>query len=239
MIFYRKMTPVKALSFDLDDTLYDNYPLIVKAEQNLHEYIRTNYPNISQLSTADWRQIKNMHLNNNPNLASDMGELRRRTLSTALESCGYLDDELKNAVNDCFEYFYYHRSNFKVDKTICSLLSDLAQRLPLVAITNGNVNLEQIGIADFFSHSFKSNLRHPMKPHPTMFNLASEALSIPINTILHVGDNLEKDVKGSIAAGMQSAWYAHNRPMQIEQERTTILPHVHLHQLAELRDLII
>ena len=33
MHFYRRWQPVAAISFDLDDTLYDNGPAIVRAEQ--------------------------------------------------------------------------------------------------------------------------------------------------------------------------------------------------------------
>ena len=34
MKFYRPLRPFKAISFDLDDTLYDNHPIIEKAEND-------------------------------------------------------------------------------------------------------------------------------------------------------------------------------------------------------------
>ena len=33
MQFYRSFRSPKALTFDLDDTLYDNHPVILRAEQ--------------------------------------------------------------------------------------------------------------------------------------------------------------------------------------------------------------
>lgn len=239
MKFFRSLSKIQALSFDLDDTLYENHPRMLEAEKSLQKYLASHYPNTAELTIADWRSFKRSHLKSSPALMSDMGELRRLTLETGLSTSGYQGQELNNAVNACFEYFYHERSNFQVDKNICSLLAELGNVVPLVAITNGNVNLDQIGISDFFSHCFKANMQQPMKPHRKMFDLASESLNLAPKNILHVGDNLEKDIMGAIAAGMQSAWYACDRPMQLNNERTSVIPHVQLDDLNELRALVL
>lgn len=238
MIFFRSISNIEALSFDLDDTLYENHPLMIEAEKKLLSHITNHYPQAQTLTRKDWRQLKLTHLKASPALMSDMGELRRLTLQTGLSSVGYQGEVLKQAVSDCFDYFYHQRSNFKVNKNICSLLEELGNRAPLVAITNGNVNLEQIGIADYFTHCFKASVTQPMKPHKKMFDLASDALNVEHRKILHVGDNLEKDVMGAISAGMQSAWFACDRPMDLKRERTSVLPHVQLDDLNQLKDLV-
>ena len=43
MHFYRRWQPVAAISFDLDDTLYDNGPAIVRAEQWMLSHLRSEY----------------------------------------------------------------------------------------------------------------------------------------------------------------------------------------------------
>lgn len=238
MIFFRNLSKIKALSFDLDDTLYANHPLMIEAEKKLQSHIASHYPKTQTLTVKDWRQIKVTHLKNSPELMSDMGELRRLTLQSGLSFVNYQGEVLKQAVSECFDFFYHQRSNFTVSKNICSLLEELGNSLPLVAITNGNVNLQQIGIADYFSHCFKASVTQPMKPHRRMFDMASEALRIEQGSILHVGDNLEKDIMGAISAGLQSAWFACDRPMSLKRERTTVLPHVQLSNLNELKDLV-
>ena len=67
-----------------------------------------------------------------------------------------------------------------------------------------------------------------------MFHEAADMLSLPPKAILHVGDNLEKDVMGAIKAGMQSAWIAANREMNLSREAVTLLPHVELSALDDL-----
>ena len=66
-----------------------------------------------------------------------------------------------------------------------------------MAITNGNVNLSQIGIADYFAQTYKASLSQPMKPHPKMFQLTEAFTGISAANIVHVVDNMEKDIMGA------------------------------------------
>jgi putative hydrolase of the HAD superfamily len=238
MIYYRKLTTIQAITFDLDDTLYDNFPYILAAEKALSAFLHLHYPVTQKTDINYWRQQKTKVLHAHPELQNDMGQLRRATLKSGLALLGYKGSELLQATEDSFHYFYQQRSNFSVDKTICSLISELAERLPVVAITNGNVDVNKIGLGQHLQGCYQASLKHPMKPHPAMFNAASKFLNIPAGNILHVGDNLSKDVAGAIAAGYQSAWYAHNRPMDLNREHAEVLPHVQLASLEELKQLI-
>jgi HAD superfamily hydrolase (TIGR01549 family) len=138
----------------------------------------------------------------------------------------------------CFEHFYFQRSNFTLNRNIHSLLKRLSDRLPLVAITNGNVDLEQIGLKEYFSACFKASVELPMKPNKAMFDAAQVHLNIPHGNILHVGDNLPKDIYGALRAGYQTAWYAEDRSMSMRNEKAHILPHIQLSQLTQLLDII-
>ncbi len=222
------------MTFDLDDTLYDNWPYIIEAEKGLLSFIAKEYPDSSYLNRDDWQQYKQQVLHNDPELFWDMGDLRRIILTKGLEGAGYRGKVLADAVQTCFDWFYFERSNFKVGEAQCQLLAKLAERLPLVAITNGNVNTQQIGIDDYFQHTFKASRKNPMKPHAHMFDQAAAYLNISRGSILHVGDNLEKDVWGATNAGFSSAWHACDRPMQIEKESVQVLPNVEIHHLDEL-----
>lgn len=238
MIFYRKIDKIQAISFDLDDTLYDNHPFIVEAEIQLRRFLHDSFPLTQNCDKDFWFKIKNQVLKQQPELKLDMGQLRRHTLHGGLSQVGYQGDQLAEAVDLCFRHFYFHRSNFTVDKTICSLLYELSQQVPLVAITNGNVNLQQIGISQYFQHSLHANIKQPMKPHSAMFALACDYLNLPPRQILHVGDSLVNDVYGAHKAGLRTAWYAHNRTMHLNSELTTLLPDIILHSLDELKLLL-
>ena len=110
--------------------------------------------------------------------------------------------------------------------------------MPLVAITNGNVDLQQIGLEGYFCACFKASIKLPMKPDKAMFDAAQAYLNVPHENILHVGDNLPKDIYGALRAGYQTAWYAEDRDMKMRNEKAQVLPHVQLSHLTQLLDLI-
>jgi len=234
VIIYKPTPKIQAMTFDLDDTLYDNWPLIVEAEKGLLNFIAEEYPNASHLGKDDWQQYKRQALRDDPELFSDMGDLRRITLTKGLQESGYRGMKLTDAVNVCFDWFYFERSNFKVGEAECQLLAKLSQHIPLIAITNGNVNTQQIGLDGYFQEVLKASRQRPMKPHPHMFDEAAKYLNVNRCSILHVGDNLDKDVLGAVNAGFSSAWHACDRPMTIKNEAVKVLPHVEIHQLDEL-----
>jgi len=238
MIYYKKLKPIQAITFDLDDTLYENTSVIVNAERSLIEFMHQQYPATRHVDKGFWRIQQQAHILANPSLKNDMGELRRLTLKTGFRKLGLSGVELDTATTLCFKHFYFQRSNFTLNRNIHSLLKILADRLPLVAITNGNVDLQQIGISEYFCGSFKASLELPMKPHKAMFDAAQTFLSIPHENILHVGDNLPKDIYGALKAGFQTAWYAEDRSMNMRNENAHVLPHVQLSHLTQLLDLI-
>ena len=238
MIYYKKLNPIQAITFDLDDTLYENTSVIIEAERSLTKLMHQQYPVTKAVDRGFWRQQQKAHIFANPRLKNDMSELRRLSLESGFMQLGLSGNELKAATTLCYEHFYFHRSNFSINRNIYSLLKTLAQRLPLVAITNGNVNLQQIGLEQYFSACFKANVALPMKPHKAMFDAAQAHLNIPHGNILHVGDNLPKDIFGALKAGYQTAWYADDRTMDISNESAQVLPHVQLQRLTQLVDLI-
>jgi HAD superfamily hydrolase (TIGR01549 family) len=238
MIYYKKLKPIQAITFDLDDTLYENTSVIINAERSLLEFMHNQYPATKHVAKNFWRARQNIYLLANPLLKNDMGKLRRLSLESGFMALGLSGNELKTATTECFEHFYFQRSNFILNRNIHSLLETLSKELPLIALTNGNVNLQQIGLEKYFSACFKASMELPMKPHKAMFDAAQAHLKIPHENILHVGDNLPKDIYGALRAGYQTAWYAEDRCMQMRSEKAQVLPHVQLSNLNQLLALI-
>lgn len=53
MHFYRPLSPIKAMTFDLDDTLYDNHPVIDKTEEEVLRFIREYDPRFHHFTNDD------------------------------------------------------------------------------------------------------------------------------------------------------------------------------------------
>ena len=85
--------------------------------------------------------------------------------------------------------------------------------LPLAIITNGpsdtqRAAIAKVGIAERFQTLVVSGDADVAvrKPNPRIFQIAAERLGVPIESCLMIGDNLEADVQGAIAAGMQGIY---------------------------------
>ena len=238
MIVFKPLSHIRAISFDLDETLYDNMPYIHKAQQSLNDYMHTNYPQTKSISAEQWRNIRQRVLFEQPQLKNDLGGLRKTVLTIGFMQTNMHSDKIETAVEQCFDYFYMKRSDFEVPKSVRKVLKKLASKVPLAAITNGNVDLVAIGIDTYFSCIVHASQAHPMKPNPAMFDYVSKQLDIPPKNILHVGDDLDKDVRGAIDAGYQAAWFAVNRTMDLTKEPVSMLPHIQLHELKTLKKLL-
>jgi len=238
VIVYKPIGDIRALSFDLDDTFYANFPYILEAERYLQAHISEHYPQAAFLTREDWLACKQEALKEDPSLKHDMGQLRAITLTKGFVKSGMPSDAIPAAVAECFDAFYFKRSDFEIETDIHQALDALSRKVPMVAITNGNVNLEQIGIARYFEHALQASKSRKMKPHSDMFEEAARLLNLPPSNILHVGDNLEKDVWGATRAGYYSAWYAHDREMRLEKEAALVLPHVQLKSIMSITELL-
>jgi putative hydrolase of the HAD superfamily len=242
MQFFRPLETVKAMTFDLDDTLYNNEPIIRHAERVLQAYLESHHSDAAKLTQKQWWDLKRAAISRDPRLASDMGQLRRIVLTAALSGtpanslsiAPSQDNALNQAVNKCFDCFYDARSDFKLDPIFHETLLKVSTHIPLIGITNGNVNADKIGINGCFETILHASVSRPMKPAKDMFDEAANILEIEPKHILHVGDNLIKDVYGAINAGYQAAWFACNRPMRLSHERVFVLPHVKLDTIDEL-----
>ncbi len=89
MHFYRRWQPVAAISFDLDDTLYDNGPAIVRAEQWMLSHLRSEYLATAMLDKPRWLELKRAVLLANPELRHDVSLARQQTIRAAMVEGGH------------------------------------------------------------------------------------------------------------------------------------------------------
>jgi putative hydrolase of the HAD superfamily len=108
-----------------------------------------------------------------------------------------------------------HECNRPYPDTSETLSRVRGEGLRLAVITNApwdtparllRSDLEQWHCADFFDAFICSGEVPWRKPNPRFMLAAAEALGIPADECLVVGDSLEADIAGANAAGMRSVW---------------------------------
>ncbi|KKC98662.1 5-amino-6-(5-phospho-D-ribitylamino)uracil phosphatase YigB [Photobacterium halotolerans] len=234
MQFYRSFRSPKALTFDLDDTLYDNHPVILRAEQAMYDWLAAAHPASDALSPADWQRLKYQLAKDNPMLRHDVTEWRRVMLRTGLIQLGYSRRQAAEATEEGLHLVLRVRNQVDVPEITHDVLSELAQRVPLLAITNGNVDADKIGLGQYFSRVLVAGRDGLSKPEPDLFVQAQALLGVAPADILHVGDHLISDVGGARRSGFQACWFNDQSRQMHQETKARWLPEVEIHTLEQL-----
>ena len=227
MPFFRRWQRPRALTFDLDDTLYDNRPYIRHANQWLTDALADEVGR-----RIDWQDYKRQVLQAQPDLIHDVTACRLAWLTLGLKEQRVPHYRLR--ASELMDAFIFERSNFCVPQSSHLLLAQLAARYPLVAMTNGNVDITRIGLRDYFSHIYVAGKGYRQKPYSDLFDAAAAALELPPCAIAHIGDHPVTDVYGALQNGYQAIWL--NDRAQAEP---VVLPHLMIYKLNELEDYLL
>lgn len=235
MEFFRRLGAVRAISFDLDDTLYDNRPVIEHAEQWMVAHMRDRYLETAMYDRSWWHRLKLDLQRQQPALVDDVSLCRRVLLQRGLMAGGMAEAMARQEAESVFAQFLEVRSQIAVPDTTRRILSALAQKYPLVVITNGNVLLERLGLEGQFQHVLKAGGGFRMKPAPDLFTDMARRLQLAPQQILHVGDDVTTDVAGAVHNGYRSAWL---NDVGQDWHTLRILPDVMLTRLEQLLTLL-
>ncbi len=238
MHIYRNISKIQALSFDLDDTLYDNHPVIARLEREMARWLKEHHPASIIITDQDWQNLKQQVLKAQPELQHNVTLWRQTQIEHGLRSLGYSDHQALVSSKEAIKHVLWLRNQIKIPEETLRILSQLQARYPLIAITNGNVNPAAIGLGTYFSHIFKAGLDGRSKPYADMFQLASKTLNLPYNRILHIGDHLNSDVLGANQSGLQSCWLNVSGQTMLQQTEAKSLPSIEITTLKELLCLV-
>ena len=194
---------IRALTLDLDDTLWPIWPAITRAEEDLHRWLLQHAPRCAaRYDVAAMRALRDQVARDNPHLAHDFSAQRRLSLATALRE----SDEDEAHADAAFEIFIVGRNTVDLYPDVPAALARLSSRFPIAALTNGNADLARIGLVDHFRFQLGAREHGAAKPDPGIFHAACDRLGLAPQHVLHVGDDAELDVLGARRAGLRTAW---------------------------------
>jgi FMN hydrolase / 5-amino-6-(5-phospho-D-ribitylamino)uracil phosphatase len=199
---------IRAISFDLDDTLWPIWPVIERAEKALLAWLGERAPMTAALfaSPNALREIREyMHdvvIKKKPEMAHDLGAIRLESIRLALYRAG--DDPL--LADGAYQVFFAARNDVAYYEDALPALKLLSARFPLVSLSNGNAQLDLVGIAHYFKAAVSAKSEGVAKPDVRIFQAAAREAGVATDEILHIGDDAALDVLGALDAGMQTVW---------------------------------
>jgi putative hydrolase of the HAD superfamily len=224
-----QLRAVRAICFDLDNTLWDVGPVLARAERILSDWLEGRYPKIpAHFPTAKIWELREALLAEHPHQAHDLSFLRRESLARAAHACGYDRD----VANDAFAVWHAARNELEPFADVIPALDALRPRYRLATLSNGNADLARIGLAHHFEVSLSAIALGCAKPDARTYKQLADTLALEPAEILFVGDEPHADVVGPHAAGMQTVWV--NRGAQ---EWPDSLPSADAH-VASLEELV-
>ena len=195
---------IRAISIDLDDTLWPIWPTIAKAEEVLLQWLTLHAPATAKLfaNTDALRAIRNQMVHLRPDLEHDLSALRRESIRLALVQAG---DE-PTLAEPAFDVFFDQRQRVELFDDAHDTLAFLSARYPVVALSNGNADVHRVGIGHYFKASINAKEFGAPKPDVRIFQEAARAAQVQPHEVLHVGDDATADALGALGAGMQAVW---------------------------------
>ncbi len=214
---------IKAVIFDLDDTLYDYKALERAAFECVGGLVR------ERLGVSE-EQYEDAFMRARQTTKEMLGETatshsRMLYFQKTLE---YLDIRPLYLALEMYEtYWGFFLDNMCLYPGARELLEALHEKYIRVGVCTDLLahiqhrKLRRLGMIDDVDCMVTSEEAGVEKPASGIFELCLQKLRLPAAEVCFVGDNLERDIKGATAAGMQAIWF-HTGASQEEKERDDI-----------------
>lgn len=236
------MPRLQALTFDLDDTLWDNSGVMARTEEGHYAWLlealttwcrarREPPPAFGHADgLADYLQRRQRLAVEVPERRGDFTWLRLRALEAQLEAYGLPRSAAILWAAAAMNEFHRLRVQVTPHPEAAGLLAALRERYRLAAITNGNIHLKRQPLAAYFSVAIAAGEMLAPKPDPKAFLTALSRLDVAPECAMHVGDSWSEDILPAHRLGMRAAWIASD----VVAPRT--LPE-RVYRLAHIREL--
>ncbi|ADZ92168.1 HAD family hydrolase [Marinomonas mediterranea] len=198
------------ITFDLDNTLWDVDPVIVRANHAMEAWFEERFPGFHDMFDASaYEKIKSEVIDNAPNVAHDVSEIRKRIYVKAFREYGLPTEEARQISQSAFDHFYAWRQKVDLYPEAKSSIAVLAEHYRMGVITNGNADVyhPSVGLGAYFEFALRADEVGRAKPNPEIFEAAAVQADVDTKDIIHIGDHPIDDVQGAAQAGCRTIWF--------------------------------
>ena len=202
-----KKGAIRAVTLDLDDTLWACEPTLLRAERLTREWLIERAPEIiAPWSTERLRERRMAIHASRPELKHDFVTIRRLALQEVFREGGADDAQSAPIIEGSLEVYMAARHQVDLYPEVRGCLERLSSRYRIGSLSNGNACLVTIGIDHLFHTMVAAHSHGASKPDPELFHIACRELGCAPEEVVHVGDDIELDVRAARAAGLHAVW---------------------------------
>lgn len=234
--------------FDLGDTLiYFNgnwEDMMIKSSHQLAQNLKNQGFNLNETEfLSDFS--KRMQWYYQEREQTHIEYTSARILAASLEKFGFKDipdSIIQSALNDMYQVSQTHWYLEEDTLETLTWLTEQSYRLGLItnaSDTNDVYTLiEQHQLEKYFEKIIISAEFGLRKPHPAIFEQATNHFEVPPNRCLMVGDKLANDILGAQKAGIPSVWIKSRGRTEFNKQHIHIQPDYEIETLRELKDIL-
>jgi Predicted hydrolase (HAD superfamily) len=146
---------IKMITFDLDDTLWDNLPTITRAEIDTREWIENKVGKVEWGNFDDFLNLREELIKKDKSIKWDISKLRKEIFRKKLNHITpvkFRDEIVENA----FDIFINKRHEVKFFDGVENALKLLSRNYILGVLTNGNADIFKFDIGKYFKFFISS-----------------------------------------------------------------------------------
>ena len=204
----KKMSEINLITFDLDDTFWDIRSTIINAENNSRKWAEDKIGKKIEWGTfEDFMKIRSELVKKDPSLEYDLGMLRKKTIAHHTKKFFKETKDLNEFIEDAYFFFLEERHKVTFYDDVIAVLEELSAEYKLGVLTNGNADVNKLGIGHLFDFSISSMDVKSNKPGRAHFVKAHELSQVDFKNTLHVGDHPVNDIVGARELGINTMWF--------------------------------
>ena len=193
--------PIRAISFDVGGTLIEPWPSVGHVYAQVAEEAGFPCPDperVTRQFTDGWKQRQGFGYTR-----SDWSELVQLSFDGIIPPSAAAE-----IFPSIYERFTEARS-WRVYEDVIPTLHQLRSRGLRLAVTSNwderlEATLRSLGLMDYFEKVTASGPIDQHKPSAFVFQATCQALQLPPEQVLHVGDSRSEDLEGALAAGLHA-----------------------------------
>ncbi|EGQ9805890.1 HAD-IA family hydrolase [Vibrio parahaemolyticus] len=235
---------LKAIFFDMDETLCGTSQADKAAGQKFAAWIQQTYPQVSDPQAFLQRYLQGVYKKLNaefPQLVTllpDENAFRCGLIQTILAENGiHIDAEQAQQAQHYFDSA--RMGAFTFFPGVKEMLTDLRKHYKLVVITNGPIfsqhpKLKATQMDEWVDHIIVGGEEPEEKPAASIFQKALNLVDIKPEEALHIGDSLAADIAGANNMGILSVWVNATGA----SNPTEITPNFEIRETVELKEIL-
>ncbi len=219
------------LSFDGDNTLWDFEAVMRHSLECVRRELQHSHQTV-RITVNEMIRIRNEVATSLQGKVTNLEEIRLEAFRETLRRNDVHDDVLAKKLNAL--YLKHRFEDIELFPDVSPAFKSLSRDFRLGLLSNGNCYPDRCGLENVFEFVVFSQDHGVEKPDREIFEITLAEAKCRREEMMHIGDSLEKDVRGAQIAGIKSVWINRSR----EVNKTEIVPDFEIASLLELPEIL-